>query len=481
MMRTLIPVVLIIAAALGFRGQDARTKTERFDRDPGWEGVNNRATSPGRPITQNFGYSKTANAGGRPGEMGGLITPCGEAAYYAKRIPPRGLNEPLEASGKFVGQGNEYNVLIGFFNSGTVKEWRTPNSIALRFYGRGDVFYPYLEYATSRWRAGADSPGGFSEIKNAETGRSRLVGFAARKPHTWSLRYDPLGNDGSGLITAIVDGETAICHLGKGHKADGATFNRFGLLNVVKSADGGGEVWLDDVKVNGVSEDFSKDPGWDARGNRTKYVTNEVRQRFDFGYSPTHHAGGRGKGELGGLVYRGDDRSQNSMAYYADRVGPLRLNQPLHASGRVTLRRAVSDSTAILGFFNSRESMRIGRTGGQGGFPEPFLGIAIEGPSREGFFLYPAYNLAGERAYADGDSRPRILPNGATHSWSLNYDPTTGRIRVTLGKESVTLEVKPEVLQSATTLDRFGIITTTTDGNAQAIYFDDISYTAGNP
>ena len=45
-------------------------------------------------------------------------------------------------------------MLVGFFNSETINEWRTPNSIVLRLYGRGDVFYAYVEYATAAWRAG---------------------------------------------------------------------------------------------------------------------------------------------------------------------------------------------------------------------------------------------------------------------------------------------------------------------------------------
>ncbi len=32
----------------------------------------------------------------------------------------------------------------------------------------------------------------------------------------------------------------------------------------MKSADGGGELWLDDITVNGQTEDFSKDLGWDS-------------------------------------------------------------------------------------------------------------------------------------------------------------------------------------------------------------------------
>ena len=63
-------------------------KTESFDRDPGWVGVNNRSATTRDPIKirQDFGYSaKTAHAGGRmPGEIGGFITPAGEAAFYGK-------------------------------------------------------------------------------------------------------------------------------------------------------------------------------------------------------------------------------------------------------------------------------------------------------------------------------------------------------------------------------------------------------------
>jgi len=44
---------------------------------------------------------------------------------------------------------------------------------------------------------------------------------------------------------------------------------------------------------------------------------------FDFGYSDTIFAGGKAKGEIGGLIFRGDCRYPARMAYYADRVGPL--------------------------------------------------------------------------------------------------------------------------------------------------------------
>jgi hypothetical protein len=61
-------------------------KTETFNADPGWEGRNNRATDPGaRPITQNFGFSATSNAGGPAGEIGGYTTPARGDKFQGRR------------------------------------------------------------------------------------------------------------------------------------------------------------------------------------------------------------------------------------------------------------------------------------------------------------------------------------------------------------------------------------------------------------
>src|SRR5262249_10845819 len=158
----------------------------------------------------------------------------------------------------------------------------------------------------------------FPTERDPRTGRARLKGLPAKGTvHRWSLRYDPKGNKGRGVVTATIDGVPAVCHLNEEHRTDGASFDRFGLLNVMKSADEGGEVWLGDVTVNGKGEALSRDPGWEGRNNRRTYTTSLVRPRFDFGYSPTHHAGGQGKGELGGLVFRGDCRFPERMASYA--------------------------------------------------------------------------------------------------------------------------------------------------------------------
>src|SRR5438034_9253942 len=80
----------MLIALLGFgiiRVVVAEERTERFDKDPGWDGHNNRTTVPEkRTVRQDFGYSRTANAGGKLGEVGGFITPAAETAYYARKI-----------------------------------------------------------------------------------------------------------------------------------------------------------------------------------------------------------------------------------------------------------------------------------------------------------------------------------------------------------------------------------------------------------
>ena len=463
----------------------AEERTEHFDADPGWDDHQNRTGVPKtRTIGQDFGYSATHHAGGKAaGEMGGFITPAAEPAYYAKPIAPQTFNDTLSASGTLACTGGRFHALIGFFNADTLKEWRTPNTIALRLYGRGDLFYVYVEYATQRWRAGGDSPVPFPMIRDTKTGREKFRGFASGGVvHKWSLTYDPQGNGGDGKITATLNGETAVCHLDKGHKADGAVFNRFGLLNVMKHADDGDELWLDDVIINEETEDFTSDPEWDQLQNRRTYVTTDVRPRFNFGYSATHYADGGAPGELGGLVFRGDHRYPDRMAYYGDRLSVLTLEKPLKASGKASLRRGVSDSTTLLGFFHATESMSVGLSQ-RFAIPNNFLGIVVEGPSREGFLVYPAYRVSSNtRGTAGGDERPHIYPDGTEHDWTLEYAPMAangrGSITVSLDRKSVSLDLGTSHKTTGARFNRFGIITTWIDGNGQRIYFDDLTYTS---
>src|SRR6266849_1402465 len=90
------------------------------------------------------------------------------------------------------------------------------------------------------------------------------------------------------------------------------------------------------------------------------------------------------------------------MAYYGDQLNDtLSLNQPLHAEGKVGFHRGVSDSTTLIGFFHSDDSMRSNDSQNSA-TPENFVGAAIEGPSSEGFYFYPTYGVDQEGVRASG-------------------------------------------------------------------------------
>ena len=456
---------------------NAEERSVSFDKDPQWESHNNRLGQTGhRNIHQDFGYRPPKL--NEQGAVGGFITPCNEPAYYAKRIPNCDLNTPLTASGIVECTGRKFNVLIGFFNKDTLGGWRTPNTLALRLYGRGEVFYAYLEYANKLGRAGADSPQGFNR-KGSVTGKTSPILFQRKELLRWSIRYNPEANEGKGAIYARIGEHEAVCDLGVGHRQEGATFNRFGFLNVMKSADDGDELWLHEAEVNGIKDLFERDPKWEGYHNRRDYATADIRPRFNFGYSNYQIAGGAKKGEIGGLVFRGDARYANSLATYGDRLEPLTLDHPLKASGKITLVRAVSDSTTLFGFFHSVRSHRV-MENVRSGFPNNFLGVAIEGPSSEGFFAYPAIRFDSEGTYASYSSSPRIYPDSRSHTWTLEYQPREagrGLILFTLDNKTVTLEITRPSAGSPTQFDRFGIISTCIDGNAQYVYWDDLNYT----
>ena len=445
--------------------------TENFNVDPNWDGHNNRSTFFGpATVTESFGYSSN--------RVGGTINPTGEVSYFAQSVSNSNLNSTLSASGTLNNNGGG-NSWIGFFNSATSNEWRTANSLGLRIYGRGGYFLAYPEYGTSKWRAGAD---GFVSGGNE-------VQFPVNTNLNWSLSYNPAGNGGGGTITAVINGQTVVKNLDAGHKADTATFNRFGLGAVNKSWDSPGQLFIDNVSVNGgITQTFTGGAlGWSGVNNNATYSTNNVRFRFDFGYSNTHNAGGAGTGEAGGNFFRGDSRQAETMAFYGAPLDQLlTLNQPLQASGKISFHRGVSDSTVHLGFFHNTDSVRVSQQQATS-TPEDFLGVTVEGPSSEGFYFYPSYSSDGEGQGSGGNrglgTQPYIYPNGATHNWTLNYDPNgnggTGQIVVTLDGQQAVMNLDAAHRNIGGHFNRFGFITPHIDGNGQTVFIDDITYTTG--
>jgi hypothetical protein len=384
----------------------------------------------------------------------------------------------LSASGKILVKSGAGHFLLGFFNSSTLNGWRTPNTLVVRINSRGQAFHCHIEYCSSRWRAEA---GVIGTMVRGERIQAREI--PCDRVLDWKFTYDPAAADGNGALEFRLGNDQAECRLIKEHRQDGATFTHFGLLPVLKTWDSPGEVWVRDVTVNGKRFDFSRDPGWDALNNRRVYETGDTRPRFDFGWSPTHHAGGEKAGEVGGLIFRGDCRELHRLAAYGGRLGKLDLNMPLRATGRVAFLHGISDSTASIGFYNAASSLKVNPAQDQA-VPADFLGINIEGPSSQGFFFYPVCRAhQGSAVYRAGPGQaPRIYPDGQSRRWTLVYDPNAangnGRVTVTLEDQTCSLDLDPSFKQTGATFDRFGICTPWIDGNSVTAFFDDLEYTS---
>jgi hypothetical protein len=444
---------------------------QSFATDPNWDALRNRLlpTDP-KSTRQDFGWRDSNKAGGRkPGEIGGRVQRSLTPASYAKVIPEKTFNDKLTASGVLAVTAAEKSsgVLLGWFHD-TSRGWRTPNSVALRLDGNGDKFWVLFEYGTRLGRAGS---GATFEGKYQTTKTKPEP--ADGKPHRWALTYDPAGHGGDGELIFVWDGKTYSAPLVPGHKKDGAVFNRFGLWNP-HTAGKGIEVYVDDLELDGRSESFDADPKWTGVGNHATFNDPAQRPLHDFGFSKTNYAGGE-VGEIGGRAWR-----DMEPAYYADRVGPFNLDQELTASGRIVLRTAASDSGVYLGWFDS-ELKRTQKTEKKG-MPKPrgLLGVHVEGPSREGYYFAPEYRTADGRG-ACAASGPHLVPTAKRSQFTIHYDPNgaggNGRIKVTLDREEVTLDLAPGDRKAGATFDRFGLFDVQTGGHYVELYLDDLKYT----
>lgn len=500
-MMSLVTWAAMLAAGLALTAAEPRPrsilKTEAFDRDPGWEGHNNRIT-PKQVfmVRQDFGYSATHFAGQNAGEMGGRIQRSTTPASYAAALTPaRTLDDQFTASGSFAITASQpgAGVFFGFFNSRQPGGSGRPiGSLGLDFDFEGGGGRLAVRLITS----GNKSCGTFVTPYLPGKFRPTPLKNNGTRYH-WTLAYDPQGAGGRGQFTFTLRSDTHIAQdygplpesaqreaqarfpntttftvdLTPGFRQEGATFDRFGVLNMMKSG-GTATMFFDDVQFAGQTQDFSRDPGWVAVGNRATFEDREVVGAHDFGFSPkTSHAGGK-PGEVGGGLWR-----SGVFGYYADRVGPLNLEQRLEARGKVRLVTAGPDSDMHLGWFNSASKDTSPDVMGN------FLGIHVGGPTRIGHYFIPTFTTAkGTKGKVE---QGPVLTPGKLFDWSLIYDPAAsgghGELRVTLGGESVTLALKPGQKAQGASLDRFGLFTSQVGGQMVKIYLDDLTYTVGLP
>jgi len=457
----------LVAALLSqSQAQDSSRRFEEFTSDPQWESYRSRLLPERLPVTrQDFGWRNTLHGDGTRGEIGGWIQRSLTPASFAKAIATRTLNDRLSASGKFsvTRDDSSSGTLFGWFHE-TSRGWRTPNSLVFRLDGNGGKYWVFYEYGTRHWLTGG---AGCFEGDRYQTTPTRPF-KADGTTHMWSLDYDPDGANGNGLMTFVLDGKIYTLPLAAGHKADGAVFNRFGVMNV-QTTGSGMEVAFRDLRLDGQSIDLSSDAGWKAQGNRVEFKDRHMRPFHDFGWTATSKAGGK-DGEIGGIIWRDE-----KPAYYAARVGPLGLDDELFASGRIAFNGAGSDSGVYLGWFNS--TSKTNKTIADHLQPQAsFLAVLLEGPSRIGHYFRPAYATAKGEGMIQ-DSGPIIRPDGRVHQWSLHYVPKSGLISVRLDDETTTITIRTEHRQQGASFDRFGLFNLQEGGHFVDVGLDDLTYT----
>jgi hypothetical protein len=504
-------LVLVALVPVLLRGADPEPRTsngnrgvksESFDKDPGWEGHNNRLLPAVIPtVTQDFGYSgDTHVAGEERGEIGGKVVRCAKPTYYAARVSGKGLGDKVTASGTFAlkGAAGSSGVFFGWFNSDQRDGTGRPvQSLGLDFDGEPSG----ARLAVRMINRANKSCGTFVTPFIPGKFRPTPIRLDGTR-YSWTLTYDPDANDGRGrfqftikshgtapepLEAGRLPADLPEAHrkealsrfpnttsfsvdLPPGFKEEGATFDRFGLLNMMKPGNPM-TVYFGDLRHDGVTEDLTKDPGWVGSDNRAKIEAVPVGAH-NFGFSEkTNFAGGK-PGELGGDLWR-----SGKYAYYADLVGPLTLGDRLEASGKVVLQVGAPDSDVFLGWFSSADKEKPPAESGN------FLGVHVGGPTRVGHYFQPSFTTAaGTRGQAK--EGPLLTP-GKVFEWSVVYDPTAnagnGEVRVTLGKETATLALKPGLKAEGARFDRFGLFNSNIGGQLVRIYLDDLTYTAARP
>lgn len=490
---------LLLLLAIGRADDPPKTllKSEHFDKDPGWEGLNNRIVAAKRTVRQDFGYSPTNFAAKKKGEIGGRVQRTGKPAYYADKIAVKDLNDKLTASGAFALTASSGNcgVFFGWFKGDQPGGGGRPmNSLGLDFDGE-----PTGARLAVRMIAGTNRACG-TFVTPFIPGKFRPTPLRADGTrYSWTLRYDPEANEGNGRFQFTIkshgakpeplDAKNLPADLPENHKKEalhrfpnttsfavdvppevrkaGAVFDHFGLMNMMK-AGGPMTIYFADLHYDGKTPDLAKKPGWEGSGNRGAYQDREQAGAHDYGFSAaTSFAGGQ-RGEVGGVFWRG-----GKYSYYADRVGPLTLDDRLEAGGKVALKVGAPDSDMFLGWFLSANKGKPPTQAGN------FVGVHVGGPTRVGHYFQPSLTTAkGTRVQAAAG--PVLTPR-KIYDWSLIYDPAAehgnGAITVTLGKESATFALKKGIKAQGGRFDRFGLFTPAVGGQIARIYMDDLKYT----
>jgi hypothetical protein len=532
-------VILAASSLRGAEGQLVQVK-QNFDTDPRWEGLNNRVVCTNCPtIHQDFGWTATGRPGG--GAIAGTIWRSRTPAYYAMKAGPFSFDDELSASGRLavMPASRVDGFYFGFFNAAR-QEWRPWSSLAVRI---GDIRSQnpsasevIVDYMSAGWKAGGYTAGMipldgkphawrltfdpnitvptewtdsklrdylgsarkpenelYKLAQKSEPGitieqlRERLQAasklglaiFQTRRGVGWEARKDAKNLKGR-LLFKLDDAPEQAYFMDVAIRNEAAKLDRFGVFNF-QLPGGPTEFALSDLTVNGKKIDLAKDPDWDAKGNRHKFIESDFHAKQDFGYSRSNFAG-KALGEIGGTFWR-TEPIDPLHAYYADDIGELTLDDPISFSGQIAFTAGGTDAGMMFGYFNKTDAMPELKDAESGAPMPQTMVLAIEGPTRIGYQF--SAQLAPTRALSSHSDGPIFVPKGDKHPFTFKYDPQAnngvGRIAMSIDNDVHKLDLNPKQRAAGTKFNRFGLMNIRRGGKYVTVYIDDLSYTARRP
>jgi len=222
-------------------------RAQDFSHDPRWDGSQNRESHKSTDVSgaQDFGFSNTSHAGGKPGEIGGTFWRTeSNWGYYADRVGPLTFQDRLEARGKVVltAAGPDADMCFGWFraNSNDTAPDKAGDFLGIHVGGPTRMGHPFLP--------------AFCAGPNLRGIRKEGPALLPGKTYEWRVLYDPDANAGAGAITATLGTESVTLNLrnGQKQKASDVHFDHFGLF----STGPGGQIvklYLDDLQYTAAS------------------------------------------------------------------------------------------------------------------------------------------------------------------------------------------------------------------------------------
>jgi len=294
------------------------------------------------------------------------------------------------------------------------------------------------------------------------------------KYHLWSLEVEP--EKIKGRITFTFDGESVSYFLIPGHQELPSSIDRFGVWNM-QIYTGSLEFHISDLVVNNKKIDLSQDPHWQGLNNRETFIEQDFHSRHNYGYTQTNWAG-ETPGEIGGRFW-GTEVLDPLHSYYADDIGKLTLDNSIKFSGKINFVEGAVDGRMLLGYFNKEEKLAVIKGEYKGNPPNQYLGLEVLDQTRYGYNFAAVCSPRQDKSFEIRG--PIYIPDRIQRPFSFEYNPETGeagRITVTLGEESFTVDLTKEQREIGSTFDRFGLLNPRKGGKYVDVYVDDLTYTS---